>query len=323
MHQLWQHQNGYYYVLHGPRLKRRISTKTKDRGNAERFLARYITVAEEPRARVTVGTILTGYRDQHGPQVRSPDAIKYAVASLLKSLDGLYPSHLTPSVITKYAKDRGAKPGTVLREIGTLRAALAWAARHQWITKEERPIISSPVAAPPARERWMTKEEARALLAECHDMHLRLFVMLGLMTVARMGAILEAKWDQVNFERRTIDYGAGHGNKRRAVVPLNADLFKALEAAKTLSCSDFIIEYQGKRVFTVKNSFSGACGRAGLAGVTPHILRHTGATWMALDAVPMRQIAQMLGDSERTVERVYAKYHPDYLKQAASALQFT
>jgi hypothetical protein len=34
----------------------------------------------------------------------------------------------------------------------------------------------------------------------------------------------------------------------------------------------------------------------------------------------MRDIARMLGDSEATTERVYAKYHPDYLKTASGAL---
>jgi hypothetical protein len=43
---------------------------------------------------------------------------------------------------------------------------------------------------------------------------------------------------------------------------------------------------------------------------------------MATDGVPMREIARLLGDSEETVERAYAKYGPDYLKRAASALQF-
>jgi hypothetical protein len=43
---------------------------------------------------------------------------------------------------------------------------------------------------------------------------------------------------------------------------------------------------------------------------------------MALDGVALSKIARMLGDQERTVERVYAKHTPDYLQAAASALQF-
>ena len=49
MHQLWQHPNGTYYVLYGPRLKRRVSTRSRERGAAEGFLAQFIAGAEEPR----------------------------------------------------------------------------------------------------------------------------------------------------------------------------------------------------------------------------------------------------------------------------------
>ncbi len=43
---------------------------------------------------------------------------------------------------------------------------------------------------------------------------------------------------------------------------------------------------------------------------------------MAIDGKPMREIAKVLGDSEDTVERHYAKHHPDYLKDAVDSLVF-
>ena len=271
----------------------------------------------------SVKEVLEAYRDQRGPEVRSPDAIKYAVAALIPRLGGLRPMGLTPIVIKTYARERGAKDGTILREIGTLRAALSWALEHQLISAAQKPIISNPVKTPPPREKWITKDQARCLIAACQEPHIRLFVTLGLMTVARMSAILEAKWTQINWEHRLIDYGPGHGNKRRAVVPLNQEVFSLLEGAKKMAATEWIIEYHGKPVETIKNGFAGACKRAGLTDVTPHILRHSGATWMALEGVPMREIARMLGDREETTERVYAKYHPAHLKRAASALELS
>ncbi len=147
--------------------------------------------------------------------------------------------------------------------------------------------------------------------------------MLGLMTAARTGAILECRWEQVDLERGVIDYGPGHGNKRRAVVPINPELARALAALLELSCTDFVIEFHGRRVTRIKKGFRAACDRAGLVGVTPHILRHSAATWLAMDDVPMREIARLLGDEEATVERVYAKHSPSYLRRAAGALQLS
>ncbi len=35
---------------------------------------------------------------------------------------------------------------------------------------------------------------------------------------------------------------------------------------------------------------------------------------------PLSEVARVLGDSERTVERVYGKHAPDFLRRAVSAL---
>jgi integrase len=325
MHQLWQHPNGTFYILYGPRLRRRVSTREKDRGRAESFLAQYIAGTANPVVDApTVGEILAAYEKDRETEVRGKDGLRFSVRAITERLGTLQPRHLTPATIKNYARQRGRSDGTVLREIGVLRAALGWAVEHQWMPASEKPIISNPVAAPAARDRWLTKDEAKRLLDACKEPHIRLFVLLGLMTVPRMGALLEARWSQVDLELKRIDYGIGHGNKRRAIVPLNDEVAAALTAAKALADftkTEYVINYRGEPIATVKKGFGAACKRAAIKGVTPHILRHSGATWMALEGVPVREIARMLGDSERTTERVYAKHHPDYLKNAAAALQ--
>jgi integrase len=56
--------------------------------------------------------------------------------------------------------------------------------------------------------------------------------------------------------------------------------------------------------------------------VTPHDLRHTAAVWMAADGVSMGKIAQYLGHSDsRITEKVYARFAPEHLRDAASALE--
>ena len=44
-----------------------------------------------------------------------------------------------------------------------------------------------------------------------------------------------------------------------------------------------------------------AARKAGLAGVSPHVLRHTAAVWMAEGKVPMDEIAQYLGHKDSLV----------------------
>lgn len=324
MFKLWQHKNGTWYVLHGLRLKRRISARTKDRSEAEIYLRRFIAGSQEPSIDTpSVRAILHGYRDDrtadgHKP-LRSPNSLKFAVKALERQIGDLQVSDLSPTTMKQYALARAASNGTILREVGVLRAAGEWALSHKLI--RFFPRLPNPCKAPPPRSRWLTKDEARRLIRACTEPHVRLFVTLACMTVARTGAILEARWSLVDWEHMNLDYGPGHGNKRRAIVPLNEDAERALRAAKETACSTYIVEWRGEPVKSVRTGFDAACRRADLEGVTPHILRHSGASWMVQDGVPDEEVARMLGDTVDMVRRVYGHFRPDYLSRAATALQ--
>jgi integrase len=86
--------------------------------------------------------------------------------------------------------------------------------------------------------------------------------------------------------------------------------------------SDYVIEWAGKPLASIKRAFREACVRAKLSkDVTPHVLRHTAAVWMAEAGVPMDEIAQFLGHTDpRITYRVYARFSPNHLRKAASAL---
>ena len=71
-----------------------------------------------------------------------------------------------------------------------------------------------------------------------------------------------------------------------------------------------------------RKAFREACARARIVGVTPHTLRHTAACWMAEAGIDMERIAQYLGHSDpATTRKHYAKFAPDWLADAASALE--
>lgn len=86
--------------------------------------------------------------------------------------------------------------------------------------------------------------------------------------------------------------------------------------------TEYVIEWAGQPVKSIKRGFREAVKRAGLdKSVTPHVLRHTAASWMAEAGIPMSEIAAVLGHSDsRTTERVYAKLSSTYLQRAVRAL---
>lgn len=313
----------YWYIVWADgagRVKRR-STGARDRTAGEAALAAFLLergLTDSP----SVVAILESYEAERGPNVAAAERVTYAVARLADHFALSTVEDLTSDAIRGYAEARPVRPSTTARELTVLRAALRHAVKRGRL--QVAPSIELPPQAPP-RERWLTRKEATKLLTACHLPHLRLFVLLGLNTGARRGAILALKWDQVDLKQGRIDFnpaGRVQTAKRRTVVPINRPLLAALRRAKKAAKTAHVVEYQGEGLKGIRRAFRDACAAAGLADVTPHTLRHTAATWMAQSGVPLTEIAGILGQSvQRTTER-YIKHHPDYMRRGVDALSF-
>ena len=313
----------------------RISARTTDQREARRFLAQFVAgfATPEPPASPTIDAILDGYLADRKERVASYETLETCATALRRHLGDLQPDHLTRERSRFYVRRRRAegyevgpkdkrrrKPvsdGTIIRELVTLRAALRWALRERWITDE--PYVETP-SQPPARDRWMTREEAAALLEGARAQHIRVFMALALHTAGRSGAILALTWPDVDLERRTVDLGRGRGNKRRAMVPINDDLLAVLEEAREARTCDYVVERGGRRIASVKTGVRAAAARAGLAGITPHVFRHTAATWMVQGGRSFEEVADFLGNRAEMIERVYRSHSPGWLREAAAIL---
>jgi integrase len=320
---------------------RRVSSGTRDEAEARQFLADFIASQSAPLQpeAVTVGSILAGYEQARLPKVQGKETLKLVVAALTRHLGPLSVEHLSASAISTYQDNRrreglrGANKahrkarvlsdGTLLRELGALRAALTWATRQSppWI--DHAPHIEMP-SSPPPRHRWLTVAEAERLLAGAELNHIKLFIALGLFTAARASAILGLTWDRVDLAARTIDLGAGHGHKRRQRnLPINALLLPLLTEAKEATTNRYVVEYRSGPLVSIKSGFRAACRRAGLKDVTPHVLRHTSVTHMIQRGVSFQVVAAYAAMSVRMVEERYGHHSPDYLREASDALTST
>lgn len=220
-----------------------------------------------------------------------------------------------------YRERRRVGDATARYELMQLSTALGWALKNGKI--DRRPNIWLP-ATPEQKTRHLTRPEFERFFAAVLADHAKLYVMLGLHTMARPSAILELTWDRVDFMRRLIDFTPpGHVRtaKRRTVVPVNGELLAALQTGHTARTCEFVIERGGERVHSVKKAFLAASERSSVHA-TPYTLRHTGAVWAAEAGLSMAEIAQFLGhDDDRTTQKHYSRFSPDYLRRVADALQ--
>ncbi|WP_345719624.1 site-specific integrase [Qipengyuania qiaonensis] len=232
----------------------------------------------------------------------------------------LKPATIDEAVSLAYPAWRKRAANTIRQELSLVRTALNWAAAGKRL--DDVPKITLP----PMQETsvgHLSKDEFRRLLDGCERPHVKLFAMLGVTTGGRKSALLQAKWDQVDFQRGLFNLnpeGRKQNSKHRATVPLNDLILNALREAKQAALTDYVIEHNGKPLLDIKKGFAAAAKRANLKA-HPHMLRHSAAVWMAEDRVPMAEIASFLGHRDISVTaRVYARFNPDYLRGAAESL---
>jgi integrase len=295
----------------------RRSLRTADRSVAERRFRdlRFETPGDTIADAVALYLAEKVEAPSHGSMMTAWRALK-------PTFGHLRPDQIDRKLCKSYARARrnaGVQDGTIIKDLGVLKAALRWTGKAAGAVFEMPP-------APPPRDRFITRAECQRLADACSLPHVRLFVILAWATAARHTALLELTWDRVDIEGGIIKLAraGAEGRKGRATVPINAWADAALREAYAARTTEFVIEWGGNAepLESVGHAFETAARRAKLKGVTPHVLRHSAARAMAEAGVPMWEIAQYLGHtSTKITERTYARFSPTYLRRAAKALE--
>lgn len=270
----------------------------------------------------TVGQVVNAYiADREAEGIASTQRQKDAWKAMRGFWEPINPDLIDREMAQAYTARRKVGQATLRYELSMLSVALRWARDKGKLKKA--PEVWRP-AAPERKVRHLSHKQFEKWYAEVKAPHARLYVLLGLYTMARPAAILELEWDRIDWERGEVDFnpkGRRQTKKRRPVVPLNDELLEALRVAYEARQSPYVIERGAGRVHSVKKAFQAASQRSGIH-VTPYTLRHTGAVWAAEGGVPMAELAQFMGhDDSATTEKHYARFTPGHLRRVANAVQ--
>ena len=301
----------------------RASTRTPDRDQAEAVLAAFRLVkADEPIADLTVPAVLDWYWDGHAKNLMRPDNASLAI----RYLKPFFGSTLATSVnldkqeaYVAFRRNQGAGDESIRRDLSVLSAAFRRAVKYKKL--DHCPPILTLTPAPP-RERWLTRKEVARLLWQMRgprQAHVLLFTRLALYTGARTGAILDLTWDRVNFETGLIDFrkpGRRQTKKRRVVAPMTRKLRRMLLHAEKHSRSPYVISWAGQRIERVAKACIANAEKAGVKDFSPHVLRHTFASWAVQKRVPIYTVGKALGQTVASTTERYAKLAPDDVREA-------
>jgi integrase len=305
----------------------RVSTRTRDRTEAEAFLAAFrLEAAEEPVADLSVSQALDWYWDTHGKTLMKPQSAELAIRYLKPFFGATPASTLTLAKQEAYVghrRESGAGHESIRRDLSVLSAALGRAVRYKKL--DHKPPMLSLTPAPP-RERWLTRKEVAAVLRQMRKpvrnkihRHVILFTRLALYTGARTGAILDLTWDRVDFHRGLIDFrkpGRRETKKRRTITPMTRKVRRMLLHAHKHAASRFVVAWAGEGIGRVAKAVIAHAEKAGVEGFSPHVLRHTFASWAVQKRVPIYTIGKALGQTVASTTERYAKLAPDDVRDA-------
>lgn len=304
----------------------RASTRTTDRAAAESILAAFRLVKGDVRPdELTIPQVLDWYWDSHAKSLMRPDNAELSIRYLKPFFGATLAADLTLEMQEAYVDDRrkrGAGDESIRRDLSVLSAALNRAVKYKRLA--HRPPVLSLTPTPP-RERWLTRKEAAALLRQMRgkrQVHVLLFTRLALYTGARTGAILDLTWDRVDFDAGLIDYrkpGRPQTKKRRTVAPMTRKVRRMLLHAKKHARGRHVVSWAGERIDRVAKACIAAADRAGVEDFSPHVLRHTFASWAVQRRVPIYMVGKALGQTVASTTERYAKLAPDDVLAAMEA----
>ena len=335
------------WVIRDGSVKRSTGCGAREIKKAEERLRDYLNdkpterIGDRDPSAVAIADVVAIYSEDVVSRHARPKETAARLERILDHFGDKQLSHLNKKSSAEYVKARGATPAA-RRELEDLRAAV----RHHW----EAGLCSSltPVVLPERgtrRERWLTRQEAAHFLRTARRMrqpqygkvtdratayHVAQFLLVGVYTGTRSGAICGAVLDQPTIGRSWIDLENGifyrqaigkrkQTNKRQTPVRLPPRLLAHIRRWKRKGVSlRSLIEWNGESVKRIK--FRSVRREAGFGpDVVPHTLRHTCATWLAQRGVPTWEAAGYLGMTEKTFVEIYGHHHPDHQKNAVNA----
>ena len=201
---------------------------------------------------------------------------------------------------------------TVNRYMGTLSSAFTIAMNDfGWL--EENPMFKvKKKKEPRGRVRYLSEKERNALLAACEkssNPNLYIVVVLALTTGARFSEIISLKWENIDFKRKYL-YLLNTKNNERRSIPISAHAYKLLEEYKKIRRINTKYVFPGKtgkKPIELKRQWENAIEVAKLEDFHFHDLRHTAASYLAMNGASLLEIAHVLG--HKTLEMVKRYSH--------------
>jgi len=211
--------------------------------------------------------------------------------------------------ITRLKKKRS--PATVNRYLAALSHCFTIAVK-EWGWLDDSPMrkVSKGKEAR-GRVRFLSDDERISLLEACKESSNSLLypvVVIALSTGARQGEILSLKWDQVDIQRGVIIlYETKNGEIR--TLPLVGHALEEIKKLSKVRNIDTDLLFPGKnrqQPIGIRAPWERALAQTEIKDFRFHDLRHSAASYLAMNGATLTEIADVLGHKTLQMVKRYS-----------------
>lgn len=241
-------------------------------------------------------------------------------------------NQITPDAVNKIKnaefrrpKKRGGgkrSPADVNRKIAYLRAVMNAAYReYQWYGKGEEPPLFRFIPGEVDRERYLTAAEVNRLAAALPEPY-GAMALMAVATGLRRGNVLQMRWDQVDLGSRSLKLPKEIMKNGRALrIPLSGMAVDTLRSQFGKSKEWVFPKADGNPATEIPSKvWAAAVEKAGLDDVRWHDLRHTWASLLRQQGLPLEVIQELGGWRDARMVKRYSHLSIDHLLEAAKQL---
>ena len=264
-------------------------------------------------AGIVTNHLLPAFGEMKLARIRKPDILAYLTKRAT-------PQAAEPPEEGKKKKKRAPRilsAGSRNKELNTLKSIFHWAIAEEKLAHDPTVGIKGPKLEP-GRVRYLQPTELRAVLSQCPTW-LQPIAGLLAFTGCRRGEILNLRWMDVDRSRGLLLLPQTKNNEGR-VIWLNDLALKVIDSLPKNGHKSTDRVFDGRSPEDVSLSFLRACRRAGVENFRLHDLRHTCASWLAMQGADIHLVAEMLGHRDLRMAKRYRHLNPAFLQGAARTL---
>ena len=224
-----------------------------------------------------------------------------------------------PEITALHSRIGKTTPYMANRILETLRAMFRRAGRWGFDVSEN-PAEGIDKFKEVKRKRFVTEQELPALVQAIDaepNVYIRAALWLYLLSGARKGELLEARWSQVDWDRRILNLPETKSGDSQT-MSLNKPAIAILQAIPETEGNPHIFpgKKEGRPLVNISKAWSRIRKAAEIEDVRIHDLRRTVGSWLTDDNVDLNKIKEALRHASISTTLIYARLGADPARKA-------